>query len=316
MSRFGRRLQQAVHQPLSVSSSWPNASNTGLHTTTTRTLAGLSLVTVADLAANGFIVGGGTRTDPYLINRVLFTDVVILGDGTVTNLTGKWVKFTNCRFYGNPGNPTPSSSRCLLARENGANFIVEDSTLGPNASLEPTGGPDPAVGGCDKIIFSSVAFEVRRCDVFGGNVQVGMELDFSIPTYTIIQDNYCHDTWSAAGDHTDIINGNFHASRVKILHNYLDGYRTGDSYVTNGIGWYDDPPDATGVWQDLTIDHNYFDRSATMILMTSDTSRGQDPVVVTNNHFVTAHSTVLVYNGRTPSLQSKNVDENGSPLTF
>jgi hypothetical protein len=316
MSPFARRLREAVHQPLSVSSSLPSATNTGLRVSTTVTMAGPSLNSVADLAANGFIIGSGTRTDPYLINKVLFTDTVVLGSGGVSDLTGKWIKFTNCRFYGNPGNPTPGSSRCLLANPNAAYFIVEDSTIGPNASLEPTGGTDPAVGGCDKGVFSNVPFEIRRCNVFGCNVQIGMEIDLSATVYTIIQDNYCHDTWSSVGDHTDILNGNFHASRVKILHNYLDGYRTGNSFVTNGIGWYDDPADATGKWQDLTVDQNYFDRSAVMILMTGDTTRGLDPVRVTRNVFVTANASVDVYSGRSPSLQFANVDENGSPLTF
>lgn len=316
MSPFARRLDQATHQPFSVSSFWPNALNSGLLVSTTRTMSGPNLANTADLSTNGFVIGSGTPTDPYLINKVLFTDTVVLGNGSPSDLTGKWVKFTHCRFYGNPGNPTPGNSRCVLANPGAPHFIIEDSTIGPNAILDPAGGTDPAVGGCDKGVLSYVPFEIRRCNVFGNNVQIGMEIDLGATVYTIIQDNYCHDIWSSAGDHTDTINGNFHASRVKILHNYLDGYRTGNSYVTNAIGWYDDPADATGKWEDLTIDHNYFDRSATMILMTGDTTRGIDPVVVTNNTFITANTSVVVYNGRSPSLQKSNVDENGNPLTF
>lgn len=318
MSRFVRRIQRvpADTTPTPPSGDWPNETNVGLLVSTTRTMAGASIDDATWFANNGFNTGSGTYNDPYVINRVLFTDIVLLGQWSSNPFQSNWVKFTNCRFYGNPGNPTPDNSSCILTRTFTPHFIVEDSTLGPQGGTIPSGGTDPLEGGVQICVQSYTAFEVRRCNIFGGNVLVGMSTEQSEGT-TTIEDNYLHDIWTAGpADHPDIINGNAHASHVVVRHNYMDGHRTGDSYVTNGFGIYDQPDgDPGGIITDWTIDNNYIDRAATMILVPSSTSRFLNPYVLTGNVF-TQNYTVGRHIGRSPSVQSGNVDQNGNPLSF
>jgi len=186
---------------------------------------------------------------------------------------------------------------------------VSDSTLGPNTSLAPTGGPNPAVGGLDQVIMSTVPITLDRDNIYGGAIAV-MLSDITTGT-SLIADSYIHDTWSSAGDHTDLINGNPRASHVTVRHNTLDGVRTGGAYVTNCLGLYDDD----GPYTDWTIDNNYVDHCATSLLATTDTARFGDPFVVTNNVF-TSHYSVQRFAARAPSAQSGNRDEDGSPLQF
>jgi hypothetical protein len=291
---------------------WPSTENTGPRIPTTRTLAGAVIDDQSWFVQNKF-AGNGTQADPYVIDRVLFTDMVVLGNWEQSNLTGRWVKFINCRFYGNPGNPTPGGSAFLWARDNAPFFIVEDSTLAPNQMPLPTGG---TTTGTDKGIFSYVPFQVRRSNIYGTNIPIGFEIERDETTGVVIEDNYLHDIWSSAGDHTDIINGNSHASHVVVRHNYLDGIRVGNSYVTNAIGIYDDPVSSgSGVIEDWVIDRNYFDRAATMILSTTNRSRFLDPFILTNNSFSNRYSLARVI-ARSPSRQSGNVDHNGNALQF
>lgn len=315
MSRFAQRLQRIHAAPTPPPSDWPNESNVGLLVSTTRTMAGASIDDAAWFSANGFNTGSGTYNDPYIIDRVLFTDIVLLGQWDANPFQSGWVKFTNCRFYGNPGNPTPDGSSCIRTRTFTPHFIVEDSTLGPQGGVIPSGGTNPSEGGVQTCIQSYTAFEVQRCNIFGGNVLIGISTEQSDST-TTIEDNYLHDIWTAAGDHPDIINGNAHASHVIAKHNYMDGHRTGDSYVTNGFGIYDDPAgDPGGIIIDWTIDENYIDRAATMILVPASSSRFLDPYVLTDNVF-TQNYTVARHIGRSPSAQSGNVDQNNQALSF
>ena len=291
---------------------WPNASNTGVQVATTRTLPGAAITSTAWFAQNGF-PGSGTQADPFLVDRVLFTDQVALGDWNPTDLTGKWVKFTNSRFYGNAANPTPAGSSFIWARDYGPFFIVEDSTLAPNQPPLATGG---TTIGTQKGIFSYVPFQVRRSNIYGTNVAVGFETERNETTGIVIEDNYFHDVWSASGDHTDLVNGNFHASHVIVRHNMLDGIRVGGSYVTNALGIYDNPTTTlAGTIEDWTVDNNYIDRSATMLLATSNTSHFLGPFVVTNNVFTNRY-TVGRFIARPPTTQGGNVDQNGAPLSF
>ncbi|MET1033158.1 MAG: hypothetical protein ABWX94_01530 [Candidatus Saccharimonadales bacterium] len=293
-----------------TSGAWPSASNSGLQTTTTKTMGGAGIDDVAWFKSNGF-PGTGTAADPFLVDRVLFTSNVTLGNWDSSNLTGKWVKFTNCRFYGNGGNPTPGGSAALFARDNAPFFIVEKSTLGPNAPILASGG---TAYGTNFGIFSYVPFQVRGSNIFGANILVGFETGRNDTTGVLVENNYIHDVWSSSGDHTDIINGNFHASHVVVRNNYLDGIRTGNSYVTNAFGIYDDPAGASGIFENWTIDHNYIDRAATLILATTNKSRFLDPFVLTNNTF--ARYSLLTVSARTPSVQKGNVDQNGKALSF
>lgn len=324
MSRFVRRVQQAIQFPRGnaapPSGDWPDATNSGLLTTTTRTMAGASIDEAAWFGANGFNTGTGTYGDPFVIDRVLFTDIVLLGQSDANSFQSQWVKFTNCRFYGNPGNPTPDGSSCIRSRTFGPHFIVEDSTLGPQGGTIPSGGTSSSDGGVQQAIQAYTSFEARRCNIFGANVLIGISTEQSDGT-TIIEDNFLHDIWTAAGDHPDIINGNAHASHVVARHNYMDGHRTGDTYVTNGFGIYDQPDDnppnnPAGIITDWTIDNNYLDRCTTMILVPSSTSRFLNPYVLTDNVFTQNVDPGRRHIGRSPSVQSGNVDQDGNPLSF
>ncbi len=294
-----------------VITDWPGASNVGLLCTTTKTISGDVKITSASwFTSNGF-PGSGTVADPYLVDRVLFTGEVKMSG----SLGGKYVVFSNDRFYGHYGNPTPEyPDPCsyLWAEDSGAPFFtVKDSTLGPNLPILSTGGTS---AGTQKGIFSYVPFTAIRNNIYGSNVPIGMEIDKNEGA-SLIQDNYLHDIWSDSDDHTDLINGNFHASHMTIRHNYLDGIRVGNDYVVNGIGIYDDPADSSGIITDWTIDNNYFDRSASMIFSNTDTSRFTNPYVVTNNTF-TNRFTNGRFVSRHPSTQSGNVDQTGKALTF
>jgi hypothetical protein len=295
-------------------SGWPSASNVGLKVATARTMAGASIDDTTWFKQNNF-PGTGTQSDPFVVDRVLFTDVVHMGRSSNGDLKGKWVKFSNCRFYGNPGNPTPGQSAGLFASDYAAFFIMEDSTVGPNLPILASGSTS---SGTNFGIFSYVPFIAKRNNIYGANILVGFETERSETTGVLVEDNYIHDVFSASGDHTDVINGNSHASHVVIRHNYLDGVRTGNSYVANVLGVYDDQcegcPASAGIIENWTIDKNYIDRGATLFLSNTSKSRFLDPFIVTNNTWG-RYSTNL-FAGRTPSVQSGNVDQNGKPLTF
>ncbi len=292
-------------------SGWPNASNVGLLTATTKTLAGGRVDDTAWFAQNGF-PGAGTQADPYIIDKVTFTSQLTFGCACDSPaLTGKYVKITNSRMYGSGGNPTPGGSAFLWIADDGPFVTITDSTLAPNQTPLTSGG---TTLGTDKGIFSYVPFTALRNNIYGANVLVGFEIERSEGP-TLIQDNFLHDIWSCCDDHTDIINGNFHASHITVRHNYLDGIRVNNSYVTNGIGIYDDPSTSAGIIEDWTIDNNYFDRSATMILSNTSTSRFLNPFILTNNTFTNRYTVNRVIT-RAPSQQSGNVDQNGNPLIF
>jgi hypothetical protein len=192
--------------------------------------------------------------------------------------------------------------------------IVEDSTLGPNAPLRDDGGPDPSVGGVDKAFISWVPFDLLRCNVYGACVGVYFELEpseGSSSNRSTIQRAYVHDTWSSAGDHTDLINGNFHASHVLVKDVYLDGIRTGGSRCTNGVGIYNDPEGV--VISDWVLDHVYIDRCATGVLCTDDRSLFKDPFEVRDCVFARNGSHFV---GRVPSAEQGNKSANGDALAL
>jgi len=297
-------------------SGWPNASNVGLRVATTRTMSGAGIDDIAWFKENNF-PGSGTQSDPFVVDRVLFKDVVNMGRNDTGGLQGKWVKFTNCRFYGNPGNPTPGGSAGLFASDESPFFIIEDSTIGPNLPLLSTGGTS---AGTNFGVFSYVPFQMRRSNVYGANILVGFETERNETTGVLVEDNYLHDIFSASEDHTDIINGNARASHVIVRHNYLDGIRTGNTYVVNGIGAYNDVIkdgkncERCAVIENWTIEKNYFDRAARMILVPDTTSELLNPLIVRDNTFT--NRTNGIYAGRAPSLQSGNVDASGKALSL
>ncbi len=297
-------------------SGWPSADNVGLKVATTRTMSGAAIDDPAWFKENNF-PGSGTKTDPWVVDRVLFKDVVNMGRNKGAGLEGKWVKFTNCRFYGNPGNPTPGGSSGLTASFYAPFFIIEDSTIGPNLPLLSTGGTS---AGTNFGTMSWVPFQMRRTNVYGANILVGFETERSDTTGVLVEDNYLHDIFSANVDHTDIINGNGHASHVIIRHNYLDGIRSGNSYVTNGIGIYNDNInvcDQCATIENWTVEKNYIDRAARLILAPDSSALFLNPFVVRDNTFGRYNATQGgIFAGRTPSLQSGNVDTGGKAMTL
>ena len=297
----------------STSFVWPNATNVGQLVPTVKTINGGRATDSTWFTGKSF-PGSGTQSSPWIIDRVLFTSQVILGSGSNSSaLKGKYVKITNSRFYGSPGNPTPGGSAFIWIPDDGPFVTIEDCTLAPNAQIAASGGPASG-GGCDKGFFSYVPFTMRRCNIWGANVQVGFEIEMSEGP-SLIERCYLHDTWSATDDHTDIINGNFHASHVTVKDCYMDGIRTGNSAVTNGFGIYDDPTNSNaGKITDWHILHNYIDRCATTLLCTDSSTRFTDPFEVRDN--VWGRFTLQRWSGRKPSAQSGNVDLTGKALTF
>lgn len=292
---------------------WPNAANTGPRVAPTRTTLGANIDSTAWFRTYGY-PGVGTVTDPFVVSRVKFTGAVTLGGWDLTDLRGKVVKFVDCYFHGNPKNPTEGGSGYLWVRDTGPRVVVEDSLLGPSATPLLSGGPPSTVGGTDKGLFAYVPFELRRSEVWGANVLVGFETSRGEGP-SVIEDNWLHDIWSSSGDHTDIVNGNAHASHVTVRHNYMDGIRTGGSYVTNGFGIYDDPVSSSaGIIEDWHLVGNYVDRSASTVMCSTSTSRFRDPFVVRDNVF--ARHSLQRWACRTPSAQSGNVDTQGTSIRF
>jgi len=284
-----------------------NASNVGLLVSTTRTIAGKAYETAADFtAANGVVSGSGTQASPWVIDRVRFTSDVIVGSWDPGTLSGKYVKFTNCRFEGNPTSTTQGGSAYLSAiRPYGpAQIEITDSTAGPLA------GPGANVG-VDKGFQSYVPLVVRRCNIFGACILYYVEGEPN-ETGWLLEDSYLHHIWSSAGDHTDIVNGNFHCSHVTVQRCYLDGIRTGNTYVTNAFGIYNDPDVTISDW---TIRSNYVTRAATYILGPTSTAKFAAPLAIEDNIVTTAFS-LQRSSVRTPTSQGGNRDENGSPITF
>jgi len=289
-----------------------DSTNVGLHVATTNTHPGFLYDSGSAFAANA-ISGSGTSGSPYVIDRRRYTQ-----DVRVRDTAGIYAKFTNCKFEGNGGGNqtttgTPSGSNYLWVEATGAYVTIEDSTAcgtsGPTTS--------DTAGGCDKGFYFAVPFAVRRCDVSMANVQIGMNIDRPADFVSFIEECYLHHTWSSSvsADHTDVINGNAHASSVHVLRCKLDGIRTGNTFVTNGWGIYDDPADASGIIEDWLIQDCWVDRCATELLCTNSTSRLLNPFVVTGTIWGD-NFTLSRFIGRSPSTQSGNQTPGGTPLTF
>lgn len=303
--REGHTAQAVVTYTPVTGGGFPDASTTGCKQSTTVTHATGFTYDSRTAIAGHATAGTGTASDPYVIERRLYGS-----DVRVRNCTGVWVKFRQCVFRGNPGNPTPSGSNYMWIEDTGAFVTLEDCTL------TTVGGPstNTTAGGVDHGFNSYVPFTLTRCDISMACIQVYCEIERSEGS-SLIQDCYLHHTWSASGDHTDIVNGNFHASHVTVRHTTLDGVRTGGSVVTNGLGIYDDPSTSAGIITDWTIDRCLIKNCATGLLASTSKTRFLDPFVVTNNTWV-GPFTVTRSSCRVPSTQSGNVDGSGQPVTI
>ncbi len=294
---------------------WPNAANTGPRQAPTRTIAGAVIADTSWFSVNGF-TGSGTQADPYLVSRVLFTSAVRLGDWDPTNIGGKYVKFVDCRFYGAPSNPTEAGNFAVGVRDTGPFVTLEYCHIGPNATPLSSGGPPSSVGGYDKAFQSYVPFTLRRCNVWGAAIVVYFEIERG-EAASLVEDCYLHDVWLSPGDHTDVINGNRRASHITVRGCTVNGIRTGNSYVVNGIGIYNDDSSGnpTETVEDWHLLGNRLTNCQTGILSTSNTTLFLAPFEVRDNVFAGPFS-VQRNAMRTPTAQSGNVDGNGNPITF
>jgi hypothetical protein len=291
------------------------ADNVGLHVATTNTHASGFLYD-SDAAFSGHaIAGNGTQGNPYIIDRRLYQQDVRIRDTPTL-----YVKFTNCKFQGNSGGNstnqgTPAGSSFFWVESDGAFCTIEDST-GTTAN-GPSTDPDAPGGGCDKgFYFARGGFTLRRVDCSMANVPFAFNTERTDPD-SLFEECYGHHIWSTSvsSDHTDVWNGNAHASNITMRRCKAWGIRTGNTYTTNGIGIYDDPADSGGIIENWTIDGCYIDHNATQVLSTGNTSRFLAPFVVTDN-IMTDDWTVGGWIARTPTTQSNNRDQDDNPLTF
>lgn len=297
------------------SQTWPNTATTGPRNSTTRTISGAVIGDTSWFSAHGF-TGDGTAANPYLVSRVLFTDVVRLGDWDSTDIGGKYVTFTDCRFYGSPTNPTQGGNFAVGVRPKGPFVTLDHCHIGPNAIPLASGGPPSSVGGFDKAFQSYVPFTLRRCNVWGAAIIVYFEIEREAGA-SLVDECYLHDVWSSPGDHTDVVNGNRRASHVTVRGCNIDGIRTGNSFVVNGVGIYndDDQGKPTRVIEDWHLLGNQLRNCQTGILATTDPVKFLAPFEVRDNVF-TGPFSVQRNSMRTPTEQSGNVDGSGNPVTF
>jgi hypothetical protein len=252
-------------------------------------------------------LGAPNSADGQWYERILFS-----GDNWVVTTQ----KFRFCTFQ--------SQTASFSATPDGSNIIsvrgpaqLEDCTVGVTGGVN-VGGGGPANPGFDKVV-QLLAFQgytggarLERCNIYGGCIPVYMETEQS-HTVTQIIDCYLHDIYSSAGDHTDIVNGNAHASNVLVRGCLMDGVRTGSSFVTNGFGIYDDPSTSAGIWTNWTVDHCDVYNCATALLCSASTARATNPFVVTNNVWRGPFS-LTPWDGRAPSVQSGNKKANGTAI--
>ncbi len=298
-----------VNVPYTINTgAWPDATNTGCRVATTNIHNGFLYDSVASVTGHA-ISGSGTQAAPWVIDKRKYTS-----DIRLRNLSGKYVKFTNIVANGNGSGPstTLEGSNYMWIEDSGPFVTVEDSTF-----VTPAGASTANTGGVDHGFNSYVPFTLRRCNISMACVPVYCEIERN-EAGSLIEFNYLHHIWTSPGDHTDIINGNFHASHLTIKDNYLDGVRTGGSVVNNAIGLYNDP-NGTQIIEDMHIIHNRFVRYNIGVLSDTNTSRVLGPWEVRDNVFDTqtalGQSGGSPYISRTPTIQSGNT-VNGVARTF
>jgi hypothetical protein len=258
---------------------WPNASNTGVHSSSLKRLSGDQLVDAGWLKTNG-AGGAGTQADPYKINGLLIAGMLHVQIGTNNYLT-----ITNTRIYG--------GDFAGLWLDSG-HVTITDSTLAPESGGRSTIG-----------VLANYNGTFLRNDISGFNVGIMAQADGPY----LIQDNYFHDTFFADGDHTDVINMNPHASNGVIKHNWVDGGRMDGQYTHNGIGLYNDatPGQGTAPSRNWTIDGNYITRSNYLIY-----AAATPPFIIKNNVLTTKFQYGAFFDALSGVTDGGgNVDENG-----
>jgi hypothetical protein len=261
---------------------WPNTDNTGVKATGLRQLKGDQLVDVQWLRDHG-APGGGSATDPFIMEKYEVAGMVHVNVPDNVHVTVQ-----QSRIYG--------GSFHAVWIESGT-VTVQDSTIAPK-----TGG----ISGNG--IFAYDRGTYLRNNIWGFNIPIIIQGQGPY----LIQDNFLHDIWFKAGDHTDVINVNPNGSNGVIKHNYIDGIRSDGDFTHNGIGIYNDakPGSGTAISKNWTIDNNYITRSNHLIF-----AAVTPPFIIKNNVLTTKFRYAPFYNALAGATDAGgNVDENGKPV--
>ncbi|MET9629207.1 hypothetical protein ABZX92_17270 [Lentzea sp. NPDC006480] len=261
---------------------WPSAGNTGVKNGGLRALKGDQLIDVRWLKDHG-ARGSGNAGDPFVFENYEVDGMVHINVPDATQ-----VLVQQSRIYGGDNH--------AMWIENGT-VTVQDSTIAPR-----TGG----LSGNGIFAYDRGTF--LRNNIWGFNIPIIIQGQGPY----LIQDNFLHDIWFKAGDHTDVININPNGSNGVIKHNYIDGIRSDGQYTHNGIGIYNDatPGAGTAVSKNWTIDGNYITRSNHLIF-----AAASPPFVIKNNVLTTEFQYAPFHNalgGETDG--GGNVDQNGKPV--
>jgi Domain of unknown function (DUF4082) len=261
---------------------WPSASNTGVHASGLKSVGGDQMVD-SGWVRNQKLPGSGTQSDPYVLDKYLVEGMLHVNLGNST-----YIKVTNSRIYG--------GDFYGVWLESGV-VTITDTTIAPKS------GGRPAIG---IVAYRTGTF--LRNDISGWNIGLMVQGDGPY----VIQDNYFHDTYFQAGDHTDVINMNPHASNGVIKHNWIDGGRMDGQYTHNGIGLYNDatPGQGTAASRNWTVDGNYITRNNYQIY-----AAATPPFVIKNNIITTKFKYGAFYNALSGETDGGgNVDENGKTV--
>jgi len=308
---------------------WPAASSTGPTKAFGVTQTGKLYDRVSSITADGGFVGGvGTLTDPYLIDSVHYTTESVIGSSAgPTDLTGKYMRFTNCWFQSAVTTGDTGTSKCMGHGVNGrtdalpAFVTYEDCLFAPSGSPVVAGGPDPSTGGFAYCLFSNLTpFKLLRCNLWGAAVNIAIVNQGSVAARSFIQDSWSHDQWDSAGAHTDNIVSNdpTNASNVTIDHCNVEGKcgaRTPTGRVVNVVAIYSAQPVTGWVINNSRVAHGDF---GFYYAAPGDPDDNITGVTITNN-VIDNSDLGTVLHGHTDAgvlTQSGNVDQSGTPVTF
>lgn len=296
---------------------FPDASDTGPRYAPLFTDSdGLTLESVSDLPAQ--TTGSGTAADPYVINRMKIDNGLTVGGWDPSNLSNKYVVFRDCIIH-QPGyliSGQGEDERLVHLRYHGPKVIFDHCLIGPTMAGATYAATD---GAFIQTIRADRSFELLYSEVYGGSSNISLSTeagDFAAHGYTVIERNWLHGTYSHYDpvedeyEHTNSINGNMHASHVKVNANTIDGATIDGSSAgdaTHGLGIYNDP---SGVYviTDWQITGNLFLNHDTHIFSSTSTSYLQDPWIIKHNCLTDTFSYQRVLT-RTPSEgQGQNFD--------
>lgn len=263
-------------------SGWPNAGNTGVKNGNLRPLTGDQLVDVRWLKDHG-ARGSGNPGDPFVFENYQVDGMVHINVPDSTQ-----VLVQQNRIFGGSNHAMWIESGTVTAQDN---------------SIAPRSG---GLSGNGIVAYNRGTFQ--RNNIWGFNIPIMVQGQGPY----LVQDNFLHDIWFKAGDHTDVVNVNPNGSNGVIKHNYIDGIRSDGQYTHNGIGIYNDANGGSGnaVSKNWTIDGNYITRSNHLIF-----AAASPPFVIKNNVLTTEFQYAPFHNALGGATDGGgNVDQNGKPV--